>query len=128
MTKPTAPKKTTKKITVKEIKFWLEGITEFQSPDWVPNAEQWNTVKEKIMSLQEEPSAPVSSLTASTPVARGAAPADYTPSYTPESPVAAAPRPANESAHRSLPQSGPSGLLSGLGGPNVDGEYKTKFG
>jgi hypothetical protein len=53
------PKKaagTKKTITIKEIKFWLEGITEFQDDDWVPNAEQWRTVREKIMSLKEDSS------------------------------------------------------------------------
>lgn len=56
MTTP-KPKTKAKKLAIKkattitEIKYWLQGIIEFQDSDWVPNAEQWETVKDKIMSL-----------------------------------------------------------------------------
>lgn len=52
---PSSLSKPKKAITIKEIKFWLEGISEFQDAGWVPNSEQWRTIKDKIMSLKEEP-------------------------------------------------------------------------
>ena len=51
--KKTKQVKSTKPITVQEIKFWLSGILEFQDEGWLPNREQWENIKEKIMSLDE---------------------------------------------------------------------------
>lgn len=41
-------------ISPKELKFWLMGILEFQSDDWVPNEQQWANIKDKIFNLTEE--------------------------------------------------------------------------
>lgn len=51
-----ALKKKTKQqpISAKELKFWLDGILEFQTSDWIPSKEQWNTIKDKIFSLEDE--------------------------------------------------------------------------
>lgn len=40
-------------ISAKELKFWLKGILEFQSKDWLPNAEQWKNIRDKIFSLED---------------------------------------------------------------------------
>ncbi len=42
------------KVTPKELKDWLKGILEFQNASWSPNTEQWDTIKEKIFSLDDE--------------------------------------------------------------------------
>lgn len=42
------------KISPKELKFWLRGILEFQSDEWIPNKEQWDSIKAKIFALEEE--------------------------------------------------------------------------
>ena len=42
-------------ISAKELKFWLEGILEFQDDNWVPNREQWKNIQDKIFNLQETP-------------------------------------------------------------------------
>lgn len=42
-------------ISAKELKFWLEGILEFQDENWIPNGEQWKSIQEKIFNLQETP-------------------------------------------------------------------------
>lgn len=42
-------------ISAKELKFWLEGILEFQDDNWVPTAEQWKNIQDKIFSLQDTP-------------------------------------------------------------------------
>lgn len=43
----------TSPISSKELKFWLKGILEFQSDDWIPNAEQWDSIKNKIFNLED---------------------------------------------------------------------------
>jgi hypothetical protein len=50
-----------KTISVQELKYWLEGISEFQPDDWIPTAEQWQTIKSKIMTLEDSVSAPAAS-------------------------------------------------------------------
>lgn len=42
-----------KKVSVKELKYWLRGILEFQDANWVPNKEQWNNILNKIFNLDE---------------------------------------------------------------------------
>lgn len=42
-----------RQISPKELKFWLEGILEFQDENWIPNREQWKNIQEKIFNLQE---------------------------------------------------------------------------
>lgn len=46
---------TGKKLTVTELKFWLSGILEFQTNEWIPNKNQWETIKNKIFELEEPP-------------------------------------------------------------------------
>lgn len=43
-----------KDTTITEIQYWLQGILEFGGDGWVPNSDQWETIKEKIMSLVED--------------------------------------------------------------------------
>lgn len=45
--------KSNKTVSVQEIKYWLSGIIEFQDKGWIPNKEQWENIKDKIMSLDE---------------------------------------------------------------------------
>lgn len=40
-------------ISAKELKFWLEGILEFQDDKWIPNAVQWKSIQDKIFNLEE---------------------------------------------------------------------------
>lgn len=44
-----------KDTTITEMQYWLQGILEFGGDGWVPNADQWETIKEKIMTLVEDP-------------------------------------------------------------------------
>lgn len=46
--------KTKQRLSVQEFQTWLQGIMEFQSSDWSPNAEQWAAIFEKIMNLKTE--------------------------------------------------------------------------
>lgn len=41
------------KMTVSEFKSWLRGICDILGEDWVPNAQQWKRIREKIDCLQE---------------------------------------------------------------------------
>jgi len=50
MSKP----KTKSKLSVQEFQTWLQGIMEFQSADWSPNAEQWAAIFDKIMNLKSD--------------------------------------------------------------------------
>lgn len=47
-------KKQKAKLTIKEFQTWLEGIMEFQSSDWSPNKEQWDSIYDRIMNLKQE--------------------------------------------------------------------------
>lgn len=40
-------------IPVRDFKSWINGITEFQAADWVPNVQQWKAIMEKIQQLEE---------------------------------------------------------------------------
>lgn len=40
--------------TLEEFKNWLEGLSEFQTDDWIPNCEQWETIKASIYAIREE--------------------------------------------------------------------------
>jgi len=40
--------------TLEEFKNWLEGLEEFQDEGWIPNAEQWGTIKGSIYLIKEE--------------------------------------------------------------------------
>lgn len=42
------------KVTVSEFKNWLSGVLDFQPDDWVPNAEQWEKIHNKINQLDDE--------------------------------------------------------------------------
>lgn len=39
--------------TVREFKIWLQGVVDMQGDDWVPNANQWKMVLQKLDSIQE---------------------------------------------------------------------------
>lgn len=41
-------------ITVKEFRYWLEGVIEMQDEDWIPDARQWNKILEKIYEISDE--------------------------------------------------------------------------
>lgn len=43
------------KVTISEFKSWLRGIRDMLGDEWVPNADQWKRICEKIDSLQEHP-------------------------------------------------------------------------
>ena len=42
-----------KKLTVKEFKYWLEGVEEMQDEGWYPDPRQWKRIREKIGLLDE---------------------------------------------------------------------------
>lgn len=42
-----------KKITVPELRSWLEGVQELQGDDWTPTPDQWKKILAKIANLQE---------------------------------------------------------------------------
>lgn len=54
--------KTKSRLSVQEFQTWLQGIMEFQSPDWSPNAEQWAAIFDKIMNLKVEDSVSTSNI------------------------------------------------------------------
>ena len=41
------------RVSVREFKNWLSGVLDFQPDDWVPNAEQWGKIRNKIDQLDE---------------------------------------------------------------------------
>ena len=43
------------KITIKEFRMWLQGVEEMQDPAWVPNPTQWQRIREKINTIEDEP-------------------------------------------------------------------------
>jgi len=55
--KPRKQRKVKSKLkarTLEEFKNWLEGLEEFQDEGWIPNAEQWGTIKGSIYLIKEE--------------------------------------------------------------------------
>jgi len=70
-----APRKTKNGTTLALFKAWLSGIEEMQGEDWVPNAEQWKRIKEKLFEIEE---APVVEATPARPAAQA-----YVPQYAP---------------------------------------------
>ena len=52
--KPRRPKSKLKARTLEEFKNWLEGLEEFQDDGWIPNSEQWETIKGSIYLIKEE--------------------------------------------------------------------------
>ena len=51
-----------RRITIKDFKMWLEGVEEMQASDWVPDARQWQRIREKINSIEDIAPAPVYTL------------------------------------------------------------------
>lgn len=45
----------TRRITINDFRMWLEGVEEMQSEDWVPDARQWQRIREKIDSIEDTP-------------------------------------------------------------------------
>ena len=41
------------RVSVNEFKNWLSGVLDFQPDDWVPNAVQWEKIRNKIEQLEE---------------------------------------------------------------------------
>lgn len=56
--------KSKQRLSVQEFQTWLQGIMEFQSPEWSPNAEQWAAIFDKIMNLKNEDSVSTSNISA----------------------------------------------------------------
>ena len=56
--------KTTKKLTVSELKAYIEGAVELNPEGWAPSPEQWNNIVEMIMNVKE--SVPVATVKAET--------------------------------------------------------------
>lgn len=44
---------TSKKISVSEFRFWLQGVEEMQEEGWTPNSQQWAKIREKIDQIAE---------------------------------------------------------------------------
>lgn len=42
-------------VSVNEFKNWLEGVLDMMPKDWVPDAEQWGKVRNKIDQLDDSP-------------------------------------------------------------------------
>ncbi len=68
-----AVKKSKDKISLEQFRSWLQGVEDMQPDDWIPNAEQWKRIREKIDQVDGliEPSAKVAtpSFTAGGPAA-----------------------------------------------------------
>lgn len=43
----------TSKMSLQEFKSWLKGIMEFQDDSWTPRPEQWRSIVDKIMDLED---------------------------------------------------------------------------
>lgn len=56
--------KSKSRLSVQEFQTWLQGIMEFQSSDWSPNAEQWVAIYDKIMNLKNEDTVSTSNISA----------------------------------------------------------------
>lgn len=81
-----------KKLTVGELKTWLDGYCSAHGDGWSPTAEQWKLIQDKIFSLDE---------------GGGSVEAGYAqPSYPSQNPPRAAP----SAAPVNLPPQFPSGL------------------
>lgn len=44
----------TQKITIKEFRMWLQGVEEMQDSAWTPNPTQWQRIREKIDTINDE--------------------------------------------------------------------------
>lgn len=44
-----------RRITINDFRMWLEGVEEMQSENWVPDARQWQRIREKIDSIEDTP-------------------------------------------------------------------------
>jgi len=56
MTKKVSKNKKPQKMSVSQFKMWIQGLSEFQDDDWVPNVNQWNLIRDRIDMLDEETS------------------------------------------------------------------------
>lgn len=41
-------------LTVRELKTWLDGYCSAHGDDWSPTPDQWNLIKDKLFSLEDE--------------------------------------------------------------------------
>ena len=48
-------KRRNKKLTLAELKTYIEGAVEFNPDDWVPDKEQWDYIVELIMGVKDTP-------------------------------------------------------------------------
>lgn len=46
-------------LTVKEFRMWLEGVEEMQAEGWVPDARQWQRIRDKINTVSTQSSTPL---------------------------------------------------------------------
>lgn len=46
------------KISLTDFKSWLQGVEDMQENGWVPNAAQWNKIREKIDSIEASTTQP----------------------------------------------------------------------
>lgn len=109
MSKPKKP--VVKKITINELKTWLDGYCSAHGDGWAPDAVQWAMIKDKIFALKEGvdhqyPSQPQSP------------PAQYQ-----QAPVFASPQPpfrntAPPGASFNMPFSEPDPVMPGQFGPS----------
>lgn len=53
------------RLNVQEFQTWLQGIMEFQSDEWAPNAQQWAAIYDKIMNLKTDETVSTSNISAS---------------------------------------------------------------
>lgn len=58
-TRHTIPKLNMDIKTIRQLKFWLQGIQEFQNSDWVPDSKQWKRIYDIIMTLDENYAEPM---------------------------------------------------------------------
>lgn len=54
MAKRSTKRASKKEYTLSEFKAWLEGIEELQPNDWAPTADQWKTIRDKMMNIVED--------------------------------------------------------------------------
>jgi hypothetical protein len=45
-------------ISLRDFKQWLTGVEEMQDDDWSPSVQQWQRIREKIDSIEEQAQAP----------------------------------------------------------------------
>jgi hypothetical protein len=65
-----------KQMTVSEFKSWMAGIREMNGDEWVPSAEQWKKICDKIETLKDTPTSFNQAQPAAGPTYRAMPPAE----------------------------------------------------